>query len=119
MSILDVTKLPKLHVGQTIYYRKIDDRQGADLSLREATVTKIGKIYFYVDPEWLGKFEILTLRQGSSFSGYQAYLSREDYEQEQLHKALQSKLMRYFQNGNFKLTIAQMQAIVKIIEPQP
>lgn len=109
----------KLEVGQKIFIQSLDNRRGADTELKECTVTKVGKKYFEVDSFYMGRFFLDTLFQdGKGYSaGYRAYLTRQDYEDEQEATKLVDELRKVFGGyGRPKFSLYQLQRIKAIVD---
>jgi len=107
----------KMTVGQPIWYRSISNRHGADISLKETTVSKIGKKYFEVND--IGeRFFIDTLEHdaGNYLASIAVYLSKVDYEEEVERKNIFDQLFRMF--GNYShpnIELSKLRRIIAII----
>lgn len=107
-----------LKVGQPIWYREIFRRIGNNNELIQSEVISVGKKYFQIEPEWLGKFVIEDLKHnnGKYLSQYKIYLNPEDYaieeEKQQLVQAITSFFSAYNSDKYDINTLRQVNNII-------
>jgi hypothetical protein len=70
----------KIEIGQTVYLKPLNNAARRSSEIIESVVTKVGKKYFNVSPEYLRRFSLDTMLQdcGNWTAEYKAYLSKQE-----------------------------------------
>jgi len=110
-------------IGQKVW---VSTAQGGrrDLSLKEATITKVGRKWVDLNPHYLGRFDCSTMQLdgGRYGSPGQVYLSPEAFHTEVLTQRLWSELARritiYSPEGMTIDKIRQVAALLNISLPE-
>lgn len=99
-----------MKVGQTVYIVATDPR---NKGIKEAVVTKVGRKYFEVNPEWLGKYVLKTMMQHiPNYTGrYQAYESLQAISDEKEFYHLGGEIRK----GDYEMTLEQAREIARIL----
>ena len=115
-----------IKVGMTVYLKPIGANNTRQIKngnlldhVREATVSKVGRKYFYLDGS-SDKYDINTLEHTSEhYYDMKAYLNLQDIKDEieasQLETKIRTALKQYGSSG---LTLAQLREIDKIIKKE-
>jgi len=110
-------KSSKLQVGTTVWLRHLDQRRGADNTLQEYTVSKIGNKYFQLNECGNIRFFIDTLtHDGKPYTAhYQCYLSPTDYYDE----VEERELNRFLPENIHKLSLDEKRSLKIRLTAQP
>jgi len=111
-------------VGQKIFFVETDWGRKSDKVLRTATVIRVGRLNYEVQDDAVS-WRTITFRKESNLdvSGrdysdghfYKAYLSEQEYLDEQERKALSMKIRKTIQDRLDKLTLEQLRQISAIL----
>jgi len=107
-----------MKVGQKIYLKPIgNNARYGNQEVRECTISKIGRKYFELEEKGYGRFFIESMAQdcGQYISGYQAYLSIQDIEDEEEAKKLYSEIKKAFSGFSTSLSLSELKEISRII----
>lgn len=102
-------------------YREISHRGGGlPTEIKEVTISKIGKKYFYLEDDYRQKgVNIQTLKYDDPVytqSSFQLYRTREEIEERHERDQLYRKVQKHFSHfSNTKLSLEQLKAIDNII----
>jgi len=109
-----------LKVGQTVFIKGLNNRHGAGVA--EATITKVGKKYFEVDPTWYGRFYIDTLlHDAKRYSPqHKVYLDLNKLEEEKEAAELSTKIRHSIgQYGTVRFPIETLRRLWEILNTTP
>lgn len=110
----------KLSVGQKVWILKSKQFSNNFIpEIFEATVEKVGRLYFEVDKYHCPKFSLETMRKKCgewSQYDYRVYLSEQEIRDEELKKELTKKLEGYLYGKLINLD--SLKSIISIIESQ-
>lgn len=107
-----------MEIGQKVYLRPQNNAARRSTEIKEATITKVGRKYFEVEPKWYGRFEIETMYQdgGDYTPNYQAYFSLEEIEEEKELNKLHREVGKFFTGyGKPDISPSQIRAIADIL----
>ena len=100
--------------GDIIYLKPIGNAARWSEQIQEATITKVAKKYFYVQPSFYGRFYIDSMAQdnGEYISNYEAYLSMQDIADE---KELNENL-RWIEKYYHAASLSDSRKIIEILK---
>lgn len=116
----------KIKVGQTVYVLPVNYRCSRDVynksvksQIQEVTVSKVGRVYFYLEKYCWLKFNLKTL-QDMYPNTYQVYLSKEDLLKDVERQDLSLKILNDLSKLNQlkKMSLDQLKRIESIIEEE-
>jgi hypothetical protein len=99
----------KIEIGQTVYLKPLNNAARRSSEIIESVVTKVGKKYFNVSPEYLRRFSLDTMLQdcGNWTAEYKAYLSKQEIlderEKYELYDYLRKTYFDMYSRKNIKL----------------
>lgn len=113
-------KKDDLKVGQTVYLRAMGNNTRYYKEQKKAVITKIGRTKFYADMTngiLDFDFQIDTGVHYEGNSGWKAYLSQKEIEEEDEAEMLYKKISPQFRFFANHFSLKQLQAIDSIINP--
>lgn len=113
--------MASIEVGQKVWLVEFNRRAGREPhEPLEATVKKVGRKYFELENNWMGRFHVSTLlHDGGGYSPRaRVYLNIQEYIDQKEASDLYSELRQHFTNyDSKKLTLDQLRKIKAIITP--
>lgn len=124
MEVKNCRTIQSVEVGQTIYLKPVGNAQRVrgDTSILEATVTKVGKKYFYVEGAGIwGREHRFTVDGGDGYDhdrnyGYVPYESLTAYKADLRYNEKMLQLRKYFSSTYTPTSWPSMEAVEKIWE---
>lgn len=106
----------KIEVGMPVYLKPTGNAARRGTAIIETTVTKVGRKYFEVEPPLYGRFYIEEMCQDGRgyISGYHAYLSVKEIEDEARKEALNRHFRKLFDFSGSGLSLEKLEKM-KII----
>lgn len=110
--------MKKLEVGQTVYVKPIGNAARRSTKIITCKISKVGRKYFELDLNWMGRFEIESMTQdnGDYISNYACYLSLQEIEDEKELNELYKDIGSCFNSFSAKnYSLKQLRAVKNIL----
>jgi hypothetical protein len=113
----------QLTLGQKVYLKPVNNAARRNSEIREQTIVKIGRKYFFVGREgetnerFMTKFSIEDLREVTEYSAdWEVYFSRKEIlDEEEFAELSRDIRLKFSSYGRLGLTLGQLRRIKEII----